>query len=66
MSTAPPCRRVGLAFPAHPDNKSLAPATRTTDTLTAAAAPGRATMDEPASHALYPPSPRPPEGSAWR
>ena len=64
MSTVPPCRRVGLALPAHPDDKPLGSAANTADLLIAAAA--RATMDEPASHALYAPSPRPPEGSAWR
>ena len=49
MSTAPPRRRVVLAFPAHPDDKSLGPAAITTDLLIAAA--GRSTMDEPAGHA---------------
>ena len=45
MSTAPPRRRLGLAFPAHTDDKSLGPAAITTDMLIAAAGrvhPGRA------------------------
>ena len=51
MSTAPPRRRSVLAFPAHPDDKSLGPAAITTDLLIAAAR--RSTMDEPAGHALH-------------
>ena len=64
MSTAPPRRRVGLALPPHPDDKSLGPAAITTDMLIAAA--GGFTLDEPAGHAFYAASPRSPEGSAWR